>query len=79
MLATMHWRGAGAKPASQEMKSLQVQFYDTNELVQAQVTAKAGLLLLPIPVLSACLWPWYHRHSLCSDSSFPSLAPGSGP
>lgn len=77
MLATMHWRAAGAKPASQEMKSLQVQFYDTNELVQAQATAKAGLLI--IPLLSAWLWPWYHRHSLCKDSSFPSLAPGSGP
>lgn len=52
--------------------------YDTNELVQAQATAKAGLLLLPIPVLSAWLQPWNHRHPLCRDSSFPSLAPGSG-
>lgn len=69
MLATMHQRAAGAKPASQEMKCLQVQFYDTNELVQAQAAAKAGLLSLPIPVLSAWLQPCNHRHPLCRESS----------
>lgn len=49
MLATMHQRAAGVKPASQDMESLQVQFYDTNELVQAQATAEAAFFYSSCP------------------------------
>lgn len=38
-------------------KSLKVQFYDPNELIQAQATAKAGLLLFPVLANCSSFFP----------------------